>query len=49
VPPWQERPEKERAYSARVMEMYASMVELMDREMGRVIAYLEETGQYDNT
>jgi len=25
------------------------MVELMDREMGRVIAYLKETGQYDNT
>lgn len=49
VPLWRERPEEERAYSARVMEMYASMIELMDREMGRVIAYLRETGQYENT
>ena len=49
VPPWRERPEEERAYSVRVMEMYASMVELMDREVGRVIAYLKETGQYNNT
>ena len=49
VPPWQKRPEAQRAYSARVMEVYASMVELMDQEMGRVIDYLKKTGQYDNT
>jgi arylsulfatase A-like enzyme len=49
IPPWQERPKAARAYSARVMEMYASMVELMDREVGRIIAYLKETGQYENT
>jgi arylsulfatase A-like enzyme len=49
IPPWRERPEEKRAYSARVMEVYASMVELMDREVGRFIAYLKETGQYDNT
>ena len=48
-PVWKERPAEQRAYSARVMEVYASMVELMDREVGRVIAYLKETGQYDNT
>lgn len=49
VPPWQERPEDERAYSARVMEVYASMVELMDREIGRVVAHLKATGQHENT
>ena len=49
VPPWKERPEEQRTYSARVMEIYASMVEIMDREMGHVIAYLKETGQRDNT
>ncbi|MBW1898157.1 MAG: arylsulfatase [Deltaproteobacteria bacterium] len=49
IPPWRERPEEQRIYSARVMEVYASMVELMDREIGRVITYLKKTGQYDNT
>ncbi len=49
VPQWQERPQEVRAYSARVMEVYASMVELMDQEIGRLIDYLKKTGQYDNT
>ena len=38
-----------RAYSARVMAVYASMIELMDQEIGRLINYLKKTGQYDNT
>lgn len=49
VAPWEERTKEERAYSGRVMEVYASMVELMDQEVGRVTAYLKQTGQYDNT
>jgi arylsulfatase A-like enzyme len=49
VPPWAERPEEQRVYSARVMEVYASMVELMDREVGRVVAALKEAGVHDNT
>lgn len=46
---WQERPQAVRAYSARGMEVYASMVELMDQEIGHLIDYLKKTGQYDNT
>jgi arylsulfatase A-like enzyme len=49
VPDWGRRPEAERVYSARVMEVYASMVELMDHEVGRVIAALREAGVHDNT
>jgi arylsulfatase len=49
VPYWKERPQEIRAYSARVMEVYASMVELMDQEIGRLIDYLKKTDQYDNT
>jgi arylsulfatase len=49
VPYWKERPQEIRAYSARVMEVYASMVELMDQEVGRLIDYLKRTDQYDNT
>jgi arylsulfatase A-like enzyme len=33
----------------RKMEIYASMVEYMDDQIGRVFDYLKETGQYDNT
>jgi arylsulfatase len=49
MPQWQDRPKAVRAYSSRVMEVYASMVELMDHDMGRLINYLKKTGQYDNT
>ncbi|MGS0679623.1 arylsulfatase [Shewanella sp. 125m-7] len=49
VPTWLERPKEVRAYSVRGMEVYASMVELMDQEIGHLIEYLKKTGQYDNT
>ena len=35
--------------SARAMEVYAGMVTGMDRAIGRMIAYLEEIGELDNT
>lgn len=41
-------PDQQRA-EARRMAVYAAMVEAMDREIGRMIAYLEESGQLDNT
>ena len=39
----------ERARSARTMEVYAAMVDRMDWNIGRVIDYLAETGELDNT
>jgi arylsulfatase len=33
----------------RKMEIYASMVEYMDDQIGRVFDYLKEIGEYDNT
>jgi len=33
----------------RKMEIYASMVEYLDDQVGRVIDHLKQTGQYDNT
>ncbi len=38
-----------RIQSARKMEIYASMVEYMDDQIGRVFDYLKEIGEYDNT
>lgn len=38
-----------RKMSGRKMEIYASMVEYMDDQIGRVFDYLKEIGEYDNT
>ena len=46
---WDALSPEEKAYQARRMEVYAAMAEAMDNEVGRLIAYLKETGQYDNT
>ncbi|KAF8601471.1 alkaline phosphatase-like protein [Ceratobasidium sp. AG-I] len=46
---WDDLTEDERRYSARTMEVYAAMVERMDWNIGRVIDYLQTTGQLDNT
>lgn len=47
--PWAKRSAAERALDARPMELYAAMVELLDQQIGRVISYLEATGQLKNT
>ena len=46
---WQELSEQERQLSARAMEVYAAMVERMDWNIGRVVDYLKQRGQFDNT
>lgn len=46
---WPELSEDEQQKSARAMEVYAGMVDRMDECVGRVIQYLKETGDYDNT
>jgi arylsulfatase len=38
-----------RVMAGRKMELYASMVEYMDDQIGRVFDYLKEIGEYDNT
>ena len=37
-----------KSYSARRMEAYAAMVELIDQNLARVIDYLESTTELDN-
>ncbi|KAI1074998.1 putative arylsulfatase [Whalleya microplaca] len=46
---WDEMNEDEKTLSARKMETYAAMVDLIDQHLSRVIAYLEKTGELDNT
>ncbi|EXJ77351.1 arylsulfatase [Capronia epimyces CBS 606.96] len=46
---WESLSADVRAKSARAMEVYAGMVDRMDWNIGRVLAYLKESGEYDNT
>lgn len=46
---WADMTPHERAHSARRMETYAAMVDLMDQNLARVIAHLESTGELDDT
>ncbi|MDH3064722.1 arylsulfatase [Achromobacter insolitus] len=47
--PWKDLAPDERARQERVMEIYAGMVDNLDRNVGRVIDQLKRAGQYDNT
>lgn len=49
VKEWAEMDDSEKAHSARRMETYAAMVDLIDQNLARVISHLEETGELDNT
>ncbi len=46
---WADMTPEEQAVSARSMEVYAAMVERMDRNIGRVSEYLAKTDELDNT
>ncbi|KIX00887.1 uncharacterized protein Z518_09952 [Rhinocladiella mackenziei CBS 650.93] len=48
-PEWHDMTPEERAASARKMEVFAAMVDLIDQNLARLIAYLESTGEFDNT
>lgn len=46
---WETLRDDERAIYAQSMAVYAGMIEAMDFHIGRLIAWLEETGQLDDT
>lgn len=46
---WKEMSTEEKKLSARKMEVFAAMVELLDANIGRVIDHLESTGELENT
>jgi arylsulfatase A-like enzyme len=49
VPRWDDLSTEQRTAEARRMELYAAMVSNIDFHMGRLIAYLENSGKIDNT
>ncbi|KAF4967300.1 hypothetical protein FSARC_5130 [Fusarium sarcochroum] len=46
---WDKMSPSEKAESARKMEVYAAMVDLIDDNIGRVVDYLESIDELDNT
>ncbi len=46
---WDALSEEEQQFEAKRMAVYAGMVSAMDYNIGRLLDYLEETGQLDNT
>jgi arylsulfatase len=49
VRPWASLSDDEKKLFSRMAEVYAGMSEYADAQVGRIVDYLEETGQLDNT
>jgi arylsulfatase/uncharacterized sulfatase len=46
---WAALSAEDKRYQARLMEVYAAMADAMDHEIGRLMAHLKSTGEFDNT
>jgi len=49
VPAWSDLPESERRVAARFMECFAAFLSYTDEQLGRVVDFLEQTGDLDDT
>ena len=52
IPPdqsWAQLSPEQQAYASRILAVRAVMIENMDENIGRMIQFLKDTGQYDNT
>jgi arylsulfatase len=49
IKPWNELSDEGRAIEVRGMEVYAGMLDAMDYHYGRVVNFLKDIGEYDNT
>ena len=48
-PAWQKRSAREQAYLSAKMQVHAAMVDRVDQGIGRILAMLEQTSQYEDT
>ena len=49
IPAWEDIPEDQRAFQARLMEVYAGFLEHTDAQVGKLVDELESLGIRDNT
>ncbi len=48
-PGWDELDSEQKKLEVRRMQIYAAMVDALDENIGRLIRYLKDTGEYENT
>ncbi len=48
-PGWEDLNEEQKKLEVRRMQLYAAMVEALDENIGRLIRYLKDSGEYENT
>ena len=49
VTPWSNLTEEQQDYRSKVLAVRAAMIDNMDRNIGKILQYLKETGEYDDT
>ena len=49
TPDWAALSADDKRYQARLMEVYAAMADAMDHQVGRLVAHLKASGEFDNT
>jgi arylsulfatase A-like enzyme len=49
ITPWEQLTDEQKQREARKMELYAAMVSNLDHHVGRLLEYLKESGQFENT
>lgn len=49
MPAWESIPDAERAFQLRLVELYAGFCEHTDAQVGKLVDYLDQTGQRENT
>lgn len=49
VPPWADLSAEDKALFARYMEVYAALIDNADQNIGRLVDFLRQIGQLDNT
>jgi arylsulfatase len=49
IKPWETLTDEQQRLESRKMQLYAAMVENLDRHVGRLVNYLKANGLYDNT
>jgi len=49
IKPWKDLSDEQRTLEARGMEVYAGMLDAMDYHYGRIVDFLKDIGEYENT
>ncbi len=49
LPAWDGLTPEQKTYRSKVLQVHAAMIDNMDYNLGRVIQYLKDIGEYDNT